>query len=58
MNGANESEGHERGVSCFVAFALFRGFRVSESPADKELKGARHFLADLTLRTIALSAVF
>jgi hypothetical protein len=35
-NDTNESEGHERGVLCFVAFVPFRGFRVSDSPADKE----------------------
>jgi hypothetical protein len=35
-NDANKNEGHEKGVSCFAAFAPFRGVRVSESPADKE----------------------
>jgi hypothetical protein len=32
-----KNERHERGVPCFVAFAPFRNFRVSESPADEEL---------------------
>jgi len=32
-----KNERRERDVPCFVAFALFRDFRVSESSADKEL---------------------
>jgi hypothetical protein len=38
--GGEGEEGHERGVWCLVALAPFRGYRVSESPADKELSGA------------------
>ena len=34
VEGRLNHEWHERGVSCFVAFAPFRHFRVSESSAD------------------------
>ena len=37
MNHEGRESARKTRKGCFVAFAPFRGFRVSESPTDKEL---------------------